>query len=220
MKIKSLFDKAILILFLSAQASILMPLPASADWAGFSSSMNRALSSSEGHSIGKILALLAMVFIVVLGALYIRHQSRKEDEFLLNRKKFSLKPLDGNRKRYWFRLPMKMEFKWIPADEAEKVGENRYNRDSITNISGGGISFTTDKQLNPGDKLSLILDVQEKKPLFLNGEVVRIIEEIKEKDIIMYKTALRFEGIRPGQQDKIVALITKIQRANIPEKRK
>lgn len=85
------------------------------------------------------------------------------------------------------------------------------------NISGGGISFETEKPFSPGDiiELKLILTMQYPLSLFLYGEVVETSNPNPE-----YDTSVQFIAIDDFIRDEIIRFVFEKEREILREKRK
>lgn len=83
------------------------------------------------------------------------------------------------------------------------------------NISGGGISFSTEKPFSPGDiiELKVILTMQYPLSLFVYGEVV-------ENHNPEYDTSVQFIAIDDFIRDEIIRFVFEKEREILREKRK
>lgn len=115
----------------------------------------------------------------------------------------------SNQKRNWFRLKTDAEFLWISVDQ---VGKGNYNKDKLIDISGGGLSYSTDKPINYGDEIRLLLALGDRTPMPLNGRVLRIRQNQSINTV-----SVQFIGIRDGQRDRIISWITNKERNAIQE---
>ena len=84
------------------------------------------------------------------------------------------------------------------------------------NISGGGISFSSDTLFTPGDiiEFKLILTMQYPQSLFLYGEV------IESKQDIEHNTSVQFIAIDDFIRDEIIRFVFEREREILREKRK
>lgn len=137
-----------------------------------------------------------------------RHSHEQHQE------KIRLQRSSSQQKRNWYRLKTRGEFKWVPAELAPNVKENKYRHDQLIDVSGGGLCFSTAEPIANGDEIKLILSLGEKNPLVLNGKVIRAVE-----DAGVHTVSIEYIGIRDGQRDRIISWILKNQR-NIMQNQK
>lgn len=143
----------------------------------------------------------------------IRRSARKLRQIKEHRQMLVSKQAAGQRRK-WFRLATRAEFKWMPVDQLSQARHNRYTVDRLIDISGGGICFSTDKILKPGNQIKIIISTGQGDPINMNGQVIRV-----SRDNDSYKVAVEFIDIRAGQQDRIVTWILARQRKAIHEKK-
>lgn len=206
------------IFFLLLQMLIfVLPCQAEVTWHDVSRSINSSFSGDQVFSMKNAIALLVILVFILVAAIFHLFRPRKEKE-KKDYNQISWRPLNQQQKRKWFRLPTSAEFEWIPADNAFIVKKNQYKKDRLVDISGGGLCFTTAEKLNSGDQIILLLDTGGGKTLTLNGEVVRIEEEI-DQDKAINKVSVQFGNLLSGERDRIVSFIMNRQRDTIQKKK-
>lgn len=205
------------IFFLLLQMLIfVLPCQAEVTWHDVSRSMNSSFSGDQVFSMKNAIALLVILVFILVAVIFHLFWPRKEKE-KKDYNQISWRPLNQQQKRKWFRLLTSAEFEWIPADNASIVKKNQYKKDRLVDISGGGLCFTTAEKLNSGDQIILLLDTGGGKNLTLNGEVLRVGEEIGQEKAIN-KVSVKFGNLLSGERDRIVALIMNRQRDTIQKK--
>lgn len=191
--------------------TLILALPARAEvtYYDVSRSISDSLSGSRVSVAGIFLTVLffALVFLI-----FRQSWLRKEKELDRKRRtRITLQPKGQPHKRSWFRLKTSAEFKWVLADEAPRKKEEQYNMDRLIDISGGGVSFITGQNLNPGDEIKFLLDTGKDKPMLVNGRVLRTDQE-SEQNSTLYKVSAQFGNLTNGERDRIVSFIMRRQR--------
>jgi len=183
------------------------------------------LKDTFNNSIGDKFSVNTSITIIICAALLglflfynsreknIRRSARKLRQIKEHRQMLMSKQA-SSQKRKWFRLATRAEFKWMPVDQDSQARHNRYTVDRLIDISGGGICFSTDKRLNPGNQIKITISTGQGDPIYLNGQVTRV-----SRDNGSYKVAVEFIDIRAGQQDRIITWILARQRKAIHEEK-
>lgn len=110
-------------------------------------------------------------------------------------------------KRSSVRLGALVTGAWRFAPSGKGSGE--FTRATIGDISRGGCALNTDRALRPGTLLEVRLTLREgKPPLVLLAEVVRH-HEIRSSG--KHSHGLRFQGVRPEEDNAIVEFINRKQ---------
>lgn len=194
-----------------------LPCQAEVTWHDFSRSLNSAFSGGQLFETKNVLGFFLTALFIMMVVLVFRRSSKKEKEIFRKPPGWTpVRPQGLGQKRYWFRMGTSAEFEWIFAGEALRAGKDKYNKDRLVDISGGGICFATTAKLNPGDEIKFFIDIGRDRPMPLNGKVVRV-EEGDESG--MHKVAVQFINILSGERDRIVSWIMRGQRAAIHKKR-
>lgn len=192
------------------------PCRAETSWYDVSGSLRDSFSGNQAFSLKNILGFifLAVLFYVVYQILKV-YMQKEEQISRRRRKRVPLRPLNPMQKRYWFRMQTNAEIKWEFAEEALKAKKVIYKKDHLVDISGGGLCFATAEKVEPGEELTLLVNVGEGKILNLKGTVVRVQTDSDSQDGSLYRVSLQFVDILSGERDSIVNMIMSRQRDSI-----
>ena len=228
MKMKTICLRSLIAVLWSLQTLIFVLPAQAANRNDFLFNLKKTFNSpiSQKFSINGV--VVTLVSVVLLGLFFyyysteqnVRRTSRKLSREKIRKQITSRKQIASSQQnRNWFRLKTRAEFSWIPADQVSRVRMNRYKSDRLIDISGGGMCFSTNEQLNSGNEIRLILSTGKGEPLLLNARVIRVSE-----NNAIHNVSVEFIDIRDGQRDRIVAWIIARQRLAIhgekPEKYK
>lgn len=186
-----------------------------------SRSLNDSLSGNQLFSMKNIISTILTILFFALAALVFRLAWLRSERQLSQkrRKRISLRPVNRQQRRNWYRLRINSEFKWIIAGEAVKARENQYKTDRLIDISGGGLCFGTAEKLYPGDEIKMLLDTGRDEPMNLSGRVLRVGKEARPDNTEYYKVSVEFGHLLIGKRDKIISYIMKRQRENVQKER-
>lgn len=199
---------------------------APAEWTEFARALNNSMGGNQWFSRNTFIVLgMTIVITVVLFIMNrIYWKNRKEEIAEHEKRRMEQeqpvrprpRPSHGRQRRQWFRIKTGLLIKWIQCWRAAMVKENQYNNDQLVDISGGGLSFTTQSQLSPGDELTFQLDIGGKKPLNIKGRVLRVQDD---GDMVQptYFVAIQFSELLSGERDRLVSWILKGQREELQE---
>lgn len=199
-------------LFLLIQLILALPGQAETTYNDVSRSITGAFEGTQ-NVIGII--VLSLVGVLAVAAFRISWRKEKESEKKVPAK-IRLRPLGPKQNRKWYRMKFSMEFEWIPATMAEKAQQKHYKTGRLVDISGGGLCFKTAEEINAGDEILLFLDIGEKKPMVINGKVLRAEKETG-RNSALFKVSLEFLRLLRGERDRIISFITKRQRSVVGE---
>ena len=179
------------------------------------------LKDTFNNPISDKISMATIIVILVLCALLLVaisfDSARKKNALQASRElhlqRVGSEKSSNQQKRNWFRLRTNAEFEWLPNDKNLIESSKKYNIDHLIDLSGGGLSFETNKAINPGDEIVLLLSIGERTPLSLIGQVVRVEGEATRT------VSIKFIGIRDGQRDRIVSWILNNQRNVIQEEK-
>ena len=90
-------------------------------------------------------------------------------------------------------------------------------RVTAVNISGGGVSFTSPRQFNAGDRLALKIILPPFIPIHTTARVIRSIQA---KDGINYDIATEFIQLNPNDQEHLIRHIIQAQAERLRGRRK
>ena len=207
------------------------------NWGQFSGSVNKGFSKENIYDTTKLYAfVVSIIAVIVIIAVFRWWSERQQQEqkksfkqYKEKQKELESKAQNPAHKRKWFRLRTQAELRWIPAAQADHVKENRYFADQLVDISAEGMCFCTAEEITAGDEIRFLLDIGEERFLPILGEVVRLFdadvssnsnssaedgdEEAVEADQrVKHNVAIRFSYMTPGDNNRLVAWITKRQR--------
>ena len=153
----SIKRKLLVAVFVLLQMCIFV-LPVQADWNDISGSINQSFSGDQFFSVKNILGFFLIAIIFALVAMIFRMSWLRDEKryYQKRRNRVSLRQLEKQQNRYWFRLRTSTEFEWISAAGASKTKKHQYKKDKLVDLSGGGLCFTTREPLNPGDEILLL----------------------------------------------------------------
>ncbi|HWP97743.1 MAG TPA: PilZ domain-containing protein [Syntrophomonadaceae bacterium] len=204
------------------------------DWSSFARSLNNTFDPSRAYTVKNAVLLVLLIVMLAIPVLLIRWYFSKEvQEQRQDYKRFlerrnqqkSLQPT-SEQQRNWFRLPIRLDFKWIPAAQASTTLERLYNHDKLCDISGGGLCFTTAAQLDPGEEIIVLLEPIGSKPFKINAQIRRIEtsrvpqnpdHNYDDEDAYTpfpepFDVAVQFIGISLGEQERLLSWIAQGQR--------
>lgn len=199
------------------------------NWNDFSHTVNKGFSNENIYDSSRIVAFVASIMaVIVIIALFQwwSKRTRHEQEITFQHYKEKQKELDSKtqnpaHKRKWFRLRTQAELRWIPAAQIEHVKESRYHVDQLVDISAEGLCFCTAEELTAGTELRFLLDIGEERVLPILGKALRIFEAESSpegNEPVKHNVAVQFTRMSPGDNDRLVAWITKRQRDAIHQK--
>jgi len=112
-------------------------------------------------------------------------------------------------------FPLKFRLVRTPdASEKERLGAAPQTV-KVSDISGGGLSFTTDSPLTPEDVLSLSFQLPDNVVSGVQAKILRISEQTdKEKDTTSYCHHMQYVNIDPVQKEKIIKYVFERMRKN------
>lgn len=226
---------------LSLMGLALMTKPALAqavNWGQFSGSVNKGFSKENIYDTTKLYAFVASIIaVIIIIAVFHWWSERQQQQQKKNYKQYKEKQKEMEskaqnpaHKRKWFRLRTQAELRWIPADQADHVKENRYFVDQLVDISAEGMCFSTAEEITAGEQIRFLLDIGEERFLPIIGEVLRLFDaeassnshsaaedggddEAMEADQrVKHNVAISFIHMTPGDNNRLVAWITKRQR--------
>lgn len=114
--------------------------------------------------------------------------------------------------RAWVRFAFNQDLLFLQGSN------DHFQKGKIVNISGSGLLFATDQDIELNDKLKILLVLNPGKKLNLTGKVVRIIEkthETEKPNLI----GVEFINIRRGDQDSIIRMILEKQSSTMSGKK-
>lgn len=231
-------DRIVSVLYIAVIYIIWIPTSAWAvDWNQFQGTVNKGFSSENIYDSNKIYAAVISIIAVIIIIIVFQWwsaQLRKEQQttfkmYKEKQKEIEAKTVNPAHKRKWFRLATRAQLRWMTADLADHVRENRYFSDQLVDISAEGLCFSTAEDLLPGTQIRFLLDIGDNRLLPIMGEALRIFDSNEDfydsegQKIEMHKVAIKFSHMTPGDNDRLVAWITKRQRdqihkTNEPEK--
>lgn len=138
-----------------------------------------------------------------------RRQARQDYQ-----EKRRIQMASSHQKRKWFRVKIGAEILWEPVKKEDYLEEEEFQKDKLIDVSGGGLCFSTTAQLKADDKIRLLLPLNKKQSIPLNGQVVRVTENGAANLI-----SIKFLDIRDSQRDKIISALISIQRNTIKEEK-
>lgn len=208
------------------------------DWGQFQGSVNKGFSSENIYDSSKIYAFIISIIAVIIIIIVFRwwsaqlqqEQKKNFKQYKEKQKELEAKNQNSSHKRKWFRLRTQAQLRWIPADQAEHVRESKYFVDQLIDISAEGMCFTTAQELTPGTSIEFLLDTGDDRSLPIIGEVLRIFdaegstssafdgESDENEELVKRNVAIKFSYMTPGNNDRLVAWITKRQRDAIHER--
>lgn len=170
----------------------------------FKGAMEDQISRNERY----LIPILAVVLVFLgLGAYWFRSQIIK------NRTPWGISPdlisSGAKSRREWMRLPVNHYLIYALQDS------NVYRKSRVINIGGGGLLFATNQELQPGDNLRIILELEYGMELDLTATVVRFTENTSGLANYKFLAGVKFTDIRKDDQDSIVSMVLSKQRDNI-----
>jgi|GEM_PF-2731685 len=208
------------LVFLWLQIFLMAKPGLAANYRDVSSSLNSAFSGSQLLSPKNVIGTVLTIFFFILVFLFFRFSLVKKEKQASQkgRVRIRTRPLSGGQqKRNWFRLRTNAEFRWIAAGKASRAKEDQYDRDSLIDLSGGGLCFKTVKKLNPGEEIKILLDMGGDKKLYLTGRVLRTQEIIPGEEF--FKVSTQFVNLSGSERDRVVSFIMKHQLGAAREKK-
>ncbi|HEX2924707.1 MAG TPA: PilZ domain-containing protein [Ruminiclostridium sp.] len=170
-------------------------------------SLKDTLNSSDKNGASGLFILIILGVLIIWLVYYMSSREKKDQINTLNTHREKARSQTSSQKRNWFRFQTNAEFKWIPAEQAERVKEKNYHTSQMIDISGGGLSFKTTEPVRPGDELHIQLPIDGGKPFPVDALVIRVAEEEDGN-----KISVEFLGLRDGHRDRIVSWIQRTQR--------
>lgn len=195
-----------------------VPIVQAADKTLFFRDLKQTFNSplSTKISPGAIIFIAAALIFLWLGILL--DTARTEKKQRLSQKAYQerkrMQLASRQQKRNWFRVKTNAEILWEPLGKSDISEEEEFQKDKLIDVSGGGLCFATEVNLGLDDKIRVLLPISNKQSLFLNGQVVRVIEK-DERNLV----SIKFLDIRESQRDKIIAALINIQRNAIKEEK-
>ncbi|WP_054694707.1 PilZ domain-containing protein [Syntrophomonas palmitatica] len=186
------------------------------NWDEFSGAVNKGFHENQVFGFDDFILLMVIILVgLIVVAIFRAQDAKKTNEMKRSFAEYKERTIAASagkqQHRQWFRLRTRAEFSWILASEAENAKPNKYHKDQLVDISGGGLSFVTAEELQSDDEIVLILDTGGAKPLNIKGRVIRTVEDKNGEDV-KYTAAIQFIQLTPGQTDQIVNWIIKRQR--------
>lgn len=199
------------------------------NWNDFSHTVNKGFSNENIYDSSKIVAfVVSIIAVIVIIAVfqYWSKRARLEQEVTFQhykekQKEIASKTQNPAHKRKWFRLRTQAELRWIPASQTEHIKESKYNVDQLVDISAEGLCFCTAEELAAGTELRFLLDTGEERVLPIAGKALRIFDAeggAEGDEPVKHNVAVQFTRMSPGDNDRLVAWITKRQRDAIHQK--
>lgn len=109
-------------------------------------------------------------------------------------------------RRNYMRLPVKLDLYFrITGDESD------FKKGETIDISGGGVLFVTEENVEERQILEVELYLPNRKPFFCRAKVIRLLEKAKKKGD-KNKVAVEYYEMTEGKRDKIINYIFEKQR--------
>lgn len=234
-----LIEKIGVCLSLMGLALLTRPALAQAvNWSQFRGSVNKGFSNENIYDATKLYAFVASIIAVIIIIAVFRWWSEQQQQqqktnfkqYKEKQKEMESKTQNPAHKRKWFRLRTQAELRWIPAAQADHVKESRYFVDQLVDISAEGMCFSTAEEITAGEQIRFLLDVGEERFLPILGEVLRLFdaevsgnsnssaeaggdeEAVEATQRVKRNVAISFTHMTPGDNNRLVAWITKRQR--------
>lgn len=193
-------------------------------WEELSSSLHRTFHYRHPWNyenlIGLALTLIIFGLLMLTFKIYTRLQHKGWQRFYDYRRKHlervSTLPDGRPQRRQWFRLPVQTWLKWFHFRGFAPSDDYEFRRDRMVDISGGGLSFTTDRKLDTGAIITFLLDVGDSEPLSVWGRVVRVQDKSPDEPW-RYSIAIQFADLPNADQRRLLSWIMKGQRAAIQD---
>lgn len=227
MKLLKRIEEILTLLFISI---LIKPAVAQAiNWGDFSHSVDKGFSSENRYSSNKITAfvvsLIAVIVIITIFKWWSERKKREQEvnfhQYKEKQKEIESKTQNSAHKRKWFRLRVQAELRWVTAAEAEHTKESKYFVDQLVDISAEGLCFSTAEEMTAGVDIRFLLDTGENRILPIMGKALRIFdaeESSNPGELKKHNVAVQFTRMTPGDNDRLVAWITKRQRDVIHQK--
>lgn len=191
----------------------------------FSSSVTSTFDS-DPFAINRLIAGVSLVVFMFIIYAAFRMWKKQTDqavdhhyELVKQRHEAYLEALRTGKgqKRQWFRLYSPAEFEWQPPHRPAQGKRPKFKQDRLTDVSAGGIGFTTSEVLEAGDRIKLILYTGEGSPMYLEGRVARVLPD-PESGGLVSSAGVAFEGLTEAEQDRMLAWIARRQRDQLSER--
>jgi len=199
------------------------------NWSQFSGSVNKGFSNENIYDTTKIYALMvSIVAVIIVIAVFRWWSDRLQQEQKVTFKKYKEKQKElesktqnPSHKRKWFRLRTQAELRWIPASQVDSVKESKYFVDQLVDISAEGLCFCTAEEVTAGERIRFLLETGEERTLSIIGDALRVFGAEgsanggEGEEPVKHNVAIKFSHMTPGDNDRLVAWITKRQRDSI-----
>ncbi|NLW92734.1 MAG: PilZ domain-containing protein [Syntrophomonadaceae bacterium] len=196
------------------------------DWNQFQGTVTKGFSNEGAFDTSKIATLVISIMAIIIIIIVVQWwsaQMRKQQQISFKKYKEKQKEIEAKTQnpaqmRKWFRLAVNAQLRWMTEEQADHVRENKYFADNLVDISAEGLCFSTAEELLPGTHIRFILDIGEKRDLLITGEALRIFDSNEEsydsegQKIEKHNVAIKFGHMTAGDNDRLVAWITKRQR--------
>lgn len=189
-------------------------------WRELSGSLHSTLNQRHPWDYQNILglALTLIIFLLLMASfrLYTSRQEKGVRRFYDERRNKSrnnpdILPDGQMQKRQWFRLKTRDWLRWFHFRGFSPLGDSDYKQDRMVDIGGGGLSFTTEQQLDIGAIITFLLDVGSGEPLSVWGRVVRVQDATKNQPQ-RYFIAIQFAELPDADRQRLVVWIMQGQR--------
>jgi len=165
---------------------------------------------SHQEARGRFYLLLFFVTVIILATAgltwsFIKNNLSRGEELELETNPDG-QELNGNQKRAWLRLAFKKDLLFKIKDDGE------FNRGQITNLSGGGMQFSTGRELTPNEQIRVSFALGPDKKFNLDGRVVRVMPSSDGQGEKCFLTGIQFLHLTSAEQDRIVNSVLQEQR--------
>lgn len=117
--------------------------------------------------------------------------------------------VEAQQRRQFFRVEVCVPFTFQRVLDKTDSPDAPFFQEKTQDLSGGGLRFETDVALAMGERLEVALELSEKTPINVEGDIVRKAPARKPD---RHSIGLNFVAIQEGARDRLIAFLFREQK--------